>query len=747
MSDIFSEKKLTPIVLIAGMLLAPFWSEAAVVTLYPTDDAHVDAALPTTNYGAEFTLDVGVDGPEDSPKTRRTYLIFDLSTMPLAVSINSAYLYMNVSTHSSNSPFTKVAVHDVTYAAWNEMAITWDSQPNTPPLYNPIATATTAVTGPGACSWDVTNDVAAAHGVGIPYSAMLKVENENYVLNEPNFIQFDSRDTSTTPYLVIDYNPPLNLPPNLNGMVTSVRCWNDPIFMFYDQFGDPDGDDEDDSITRPLQAMRIHIKRVLDDDDPIQILAIDPNRASEFVGFFDFDPFGRLKSCSTNPAGSDTNRPTEMEFDYDFRGNLINAKTRHSDKGQSSWSFAYDSNDALFRRVLDRTDIARITTAQVDYFPHNPAGLLSKLIQGASGDATSYSYDPLSRLVEITGVPDITMRRYQYNPEGMLSQYQNFENPDLNCTYGYSYDPLNTLPTRIASSTFSPNPAHARFGQLELSYHSNATIKEVRYSSAESGPTLPLFTTLYAYDNLGRILRIRCISHEPDVPSIIVTIDPDLPEGNFMLSNYFYDRLGRLAWTVYSRGYITRTIYHQAPGLRSKAMLDLHIEEPNRPAFTSYEYDHSPAPLRTSDLKGHFTKYEYDSLGNRISSCVLGVHGAEGAGGNAQGQVFRMSANDGLAPDSPLRVESDQYGNFRAVLRVIDVPPPGEKEYFPPGPGKKTRTTLSRNKKKLRNRPAWEIRRGCSELLKGDCNGDCQVNFFDVACLAHDWLVDKSEEH
>jgi hypothetical protein len=102
-----------------------------------------------------------------------------------------------------------------------------------------------------------------------------------------------------------------------------------------------------------------------------------------------------------------------------------------------------------------------------------------------------------------------------------------------------------------------------------------------------------------------------------------------------------------------------------------------------------------------------------------------------------------MLANNNLAPGSAPRFVCDQYGNLGAVLSVTDVHSTIAKDFIAP---EKARISLGRNRRKLRNSSAKESRRGCSGLLAGDCNGDCKINFRDVACIGQNWLADTSEE-
>ncbi|MCP4711984.1 MAG: RHS repeat protein [Planctomycetes bacterium] len=733
--------KTLPFFLFAILILSPLASQATVKVIFPTDDTYVDAYNSNSNYGAVPTLDIGTQGPEDNPHLQRAYLKFDLSAIPASATINSATLYLEAKTYTSVSSPTTVDVHNVTYTSWNEMTLFWDTLPNTPPLYIPFPTDAAVINAPGLYSWNVTNDVAAAHGVALPYSAVLKLQTELWLPNQPDFIQFDDRTNTTPPRIEIDYTLAIQLPPHLDGAVIAVEVDDSPTYMEYDVLGEPDVSIEYVPEEEETLVLRLNWYPWNQEDEESRIMVLDPNHLSEYLGQFDLDLFGRPGKFSTKPRGSGSLYPTEMHFDFDIFGNLSKAKLNQT-YHHRSWTLSYDSKNNLYNRVLetvDNTSPIPKWTGGVDYFHHIFDGKLLHITEGATGTETYFQYDPLNRLTRITLSDVPNQLHYIYNPDGALDQYQNDLNPSYNCTYNYSYDPLGRRITKIASQTVSSDPAHTRLGHLALTYHSNGTLHQIGYTSNEAASPTPLFDTLYAYDNLGRVLRIRCISHDPDVPSIIVTLDPDLPTGDYMLSRYIYDHLGRHAWTVDSCGYITRNIYHQNPAHLEKSMLQLRLEEPNQLNLTSYEYDGSNLPLRATDLKGNFTRYEYDSLGNRISSCVVGPQG--GGSGGALGQVFNSFAFDNLTPDASPRFRWDQYGNFEAVLEVT-LPPAsiGTEDFGPTNSLDKPKVTLAKNKKNLKNKPAQNSRNGCTEILKGDCNGDCKVNLLDLACLAQYWL-------
>src|SRR5262249_1077025 len=131
-------------------------------TLSASQDSWLDKANPDTNHGTDTTL---VVDPKAS-SVKRTFVQFDLSSIPPCATINSATLKLTITTSGASS--RAHAVHRLTQS-WNEAGVAWKSRdginswPNPGGTFNATATAT-ASTGTASgvvISWDVTGDVAA----------------------------------------------------------------------------------------------------------------------------------------------------------------------------------------------------------------------------------------------------------------------------------------------------------------------------------------------------------------------------------------------------------------------------------------------------------------------------------------------------------------------------------------------------------------------------------------------------------
>ena len=219
MYESISSKKMMLMVLIMGLFSMPVGSLATNVTISPTDDTYVDAFNPSSNFGTLIELNCGFQTVASDSTRCRTFLKFDLSSIPANSVINSAELELEAISYNSTLSPTKVAVHNVYPLPWSETNLTWNSSPNSSAGFAGAPTYTVLIPGTGTYTWIVTPDVITAHaGVGT-YSALLKVVEDEFDSSANDFVQF--RDDYTAK-LIIYYSSP-NLeptdPPPLTGNV------------------------------------------------------------------------------------------------------------------------------------------------------------------------------------------------------------------------------------------------------------------------------------------------------------------------------------------------------------------------------------------------------------------------------------------------------------------------------------------------------------------------------------------------
>ena len=157
------------------------------VSLIPTGDAHTKLDKPTTNYGTNRKLEVKVSAPT---KQNRSYLQFDISSIPAGATIDSATLKLCV--NKAGDAGRNYDVHRIT-GSWTELGIVHNNQPSV----LASATATIVTLGTVDCNqvWTVTADVAAWHG-GTATNYGLRV-NDQDESSETQYKQtYNSRDTN-----------------------------------------------------------------------------------------------------------------------------------------------------------------------------------------------------------------------------------------------------------------------------------------------------------------------------------------------------------------------------------------------------------------------------------------------------------------------------------------------------------------------------------------------------------------------
>jgi len=118
-------------------------------TFYPVADSYVEYRNPDNNYGASAALNVTWAAGSDT-RDRRSFLKFDISSIPSGSTINSASLnpYHRINPWSGWS-WVDLVVHKLTDDTWGETTITWNNQP----AYG--VEADRRIGGGSAGTWDI----------------------------------------------------------------------------------------------------------------------------------------------------------------------------------------------------------------------------------------------------------------------------------------------------------------------------------------------------------------------------------------------------------------------------------------------------------------------------------------------------------------------------------------------------------------------------------------------------------------
>ncbi len=164
-------------------------------------DTYVNQIEPEVNKGGQNILyasnraDNEPSGGTYSNDNATIFLMFDVSGLT-GLTITSALLFLK--TWSAYSPVTaQVAAYYLSDNSWNELGITWNSQPVSAISASPTAETTVASAGT-LYSWDITPDVLNSIPAG-RLSIVLKVSSPNA------FVWFSSKESGQPPYLSVTY--------------------------------------------------------------------------------------------------------------------------------------------------------------------------------------------------------------------------------------------------------------------------------------------------------------------------------------------------------------------------------------------------------------------------------------------------------------------------------------------------------------------------------------------------------------
>lgn len=196
-------------------------------------DANVSEVNPTQNYETSTILNAG-NGSSDY--TYRSYLKFDISSIPSAAVIVSATisLYQYNGTLVQESTAT-IGVHQVT-SNWTESAVTWNNQPTHDATAEDTNNCNATVDG--WYDWDVTTLFSDWHsGAASNYGVVVRQGGET---NKRYVAQFRSSDytnnTSLRPKLTVVYT----LDEAVSGSEVSTTS-TDPVRLRSSELTKPEG--------------------------------------------------------------------------------------------------------------------------------------------------------------------------------------------------------------------------------------------------------------------------------------------------------------------------------------------------------------------------------------------------------------------------------------------------------------------------------------------------------------------------
>ena len=202
-----------------------------------------------------------------------------------------------------------------------------------------------------------------------------------------------------------------------------------------------------------------------------------------------YDGFGRLTAATTNMDG------TARTFAYNYNQDGARKNINHPD-------------GTIFRYIYDNlnrvTAIQENGTTQVVAIAYDPIGRRTGITRGAV--ATSYTYDPISRLAtladNLSGTTNDVARTFGYNPASQLTSYG--RDNDLYAFTGYTPASKSYAVNGLNQYTAADGATLAYDANGNLTSNGGTTYSydaENRLIAASSGTTLD-------YDPAGRLWRV-----------------------------------------------------------------------------------------------------------------------------------------------------------------------------------------------------------------------------------------------
>ncbi len=229
-------KRLVVVLLISFLMISSFSilpvKSAHTSLLYPAADSWVEAEYPNGNHGSETSLRVKSDA-----RTRRSYLRFDLNSVPNGKSITSVKLYLYC-TYKDQHSSVELYMHE-TGDNWDEASITWN---NAPAVGSLVTSILVNGTGQYYC-WDITPYGQTQYSGDKILSVAVKLLLDDPTQNNPNLARyFASKEydgTAQDPYLEVIYAD--SAPVALFTHSPSYPVANDTVTFNASASYDPDG--------------------------------------------------------------------------------------------------------------------------------------------------------------------------------------------------------------------------------------------------------------------------------------------------------------------------------------------------------------------------------------------------------------------------------------------------------------------------------------------------------------------------
>lgn len=348
-------------------------------------------------------------------------------------------------------------------------------------------------------------------------------------------------------------------------------------------------------------------------------------------------------------TGGNTSGAATWSYDYDDKGNLIEAK---SPGASITYRYCWDGDGQLQR--IDAPAPGGGTSTALDTDPNNGCGYADQgndtlLSYDADGHQTkadrpgphgtvTYTYDALSRVKTMTDGRGVRTT-YTYDALDHVTQVV------------YDDDPTDAVsgPTQTATVQWTYDQVGNLLGMDDPSGHTTFAYDELNRRTVES-PQAPSSKKYYSYDPAGNLLTSK-VSDEPaptvytyDKVNLVTSVDDQRSTSN--VATFGYDRRDKRTKTVYpvpGANVVQEARYDDGGKLQciysyrtSSAPTNDDKSCPSATfsgLLTFYQYDYNtPAGFNTNtrykvtELGGVTTQYAYDSI-TRLTTATVRSRG------------------------------------------------------------------------------------------------------------------------
>lgn len=355
-----------------------------------------------------------------------------------------------------------------------------------------------------------------------------------------------------------------------------------------------------------------------------------------------YDAAGRVAVRTTLDGGGDLSRE---RYAYDAAGNLVTLERDRFDPSDTGAGTVVETSSWKYTPRGFPAEEVDAAGGRTTYL-YDRAGRVVSRDEEALGRTTSYEYDGLDRVIErresAVGAPAPTVDTFVYDPAGRLVRHVG---PDAS-TRTFAYDSVgNATRTTDPTGTVVDQYYDAVGRVAATTVTGGGLTRTTAYGFAPNGVVAtvaqPQGTTLYAYDPLGRIVRVDRNART--------------------VASYTYDRADRVADRVDGAGRTITNAYDDAGRLVSRTASTGHLQ-----TFTWDGNDRMSAG--TDFAPGTFLTQvgvtrSYDSLGNLLSDTQPG--GTVARTWASGGCPESLTSPDGLVYD----YDVDDAGRVTAMLR------------------------------------------------------------------------------